>query len=307
MDPEPDGPVSPGEPGYSTGWVARRLGVAPATLRTWQRRYALGPSGRTPGGHRRYLAGDLERLGRMRRLMLSGMLAADAARVSADPASAPPGGTPADRSSPAGRRPARAGRLLAAALALDQPAVESLLARAVTGDGVVAAWTGSILPVLVELGERFEHHGTCVDVEHLFTVCVRAALEAVTVGRDPGDGSPPVLLACPDTEQHDLPLFALAAALAELGCPSRILGASVPAEALAAAARRLAPCGVFVWAHDAATARAGDLARLPPRRPPVPIVLGGPGWQGQTLPPTAHRVGSLAEALAALVPTPFVS
>ena len=35
--------------------VARRLGVAPATLRTWDRRYGLGPSVHAPGAHRRVL------------------------------------------------------------------------------------------------------------------------------------------------------------------------------------------------------------------------------------------------------------
>ena len=34
--------------------VARRLGVAPATLRTWDRRYGLGPSSHEAGEHRRY-------------------------------------------------------------------------------------------------------------------------------------------------------------------------------------------------------------------------------------------------------------
>ena len=31
----------------SVAAVARRLGVAPATLRTWDRRYGIGPSGHT--------------------------------------------------------------------------------------------------------------------------------------------------------------------------------------------------------------------------------------------------------------------
>lgn len=42
------------EPVLSVAAVARRLGVAPATLRTWDRRYGLGPTGHTVGRHRKY-------------------------------------------------------------------------------------------------------------------------------------------------------------------------------------------------------------------------------------------------------------
>jgi DNA-binding transcriptional MerR regulator len=41
-------------PRLSVAAVARRLGVAPATLRTWDRRYGLGPSEHEAGAHRRY-------------------------------------------------------------------------------------------------------------------------------------------------------------------------------------------------------------------------------------------------------------
>jgi DNA-binding transcriptional MerR regulator/methanogenic corrinoid protein MtbC1 len=61
--------------------VARRLGVAPSTLRTWDRRYDLGPSAHTAGSHRRYSPDDLARLVVMRRLTLEGVPPADAARI----------------------------------------------------------------------------------------------------------------------------------------------------------------------------------------------------------------------------------
>jgi MerR family transcriptional regulator, light-induced transcriptional regulator len=74
--------------------VARRLGVAPSTLRTWDRRYDLGPSAHTAGSHRRYSPEDLARLVVMRRLTLDGVPPADAARIALarapDPASADP-------------------------------------------------------------------------------------------------------------------------------------------------------------------------------------------------------------------------
>ena len=61
--------------------VARRLGVAPSTLRTWDRRYDLGPSAHTAGSHRRYGPDDLARLVIMRRLTLEGVPPSDAARI----------------------------------------------------------------------------------------------------------------------------------------------------------------------------------------------------------------------------------
>ena len=61
--------------------VARRLGVAPATLRTWARRYDLGPSAHTAGAHRQYSLEDLDRLMVMRRMTLEGYSPAEAARV----------------------------------------------------------------------------------------------------------------------------------------------------------------------------------------------------------------------------------
>jgi len=60
--------------------VARRLGVAPATLRTWDRRYGITPTDRTSGGHRRYTPEDVALLDRMRRLVIQGLPPAEAAR-----------------------------------------------------------------------------------------------------------------------------------------------------------------------------------------------------------------------------------
>lgn len=68
-------------PGLAVAVVARRLGVAPATLRTWDRRYGLGPSGRAAGSHRRYTPEDVGRLLVMRRLTLEGVAPADAAKA----------------------------------------------------------------------------------------------------------------------------------------------------------------------------------------------------------------------------------
>ncbi|QAY64486.1 MerR family transcriptional regulator [Xylanimonas allomyrinae] len=82
--PASTGRPSTPSPGLAVAAVARRLGVAPATLRTWDRRYGLGPSGRTAGSHRRYTPEDVARLMVMRRLTLEGVAPVDAARAALD-------------------------------------------------------------------------------------------------------------------------------------------------------------------------------------------------------------------------------
>ena len=79
MTAESDNPLD--EVTFTVSSVARRLGVAPATLRTWDRRYGLGPSGHTAGLHRRYTENDLRRLEIMRRLVNQGTPASEAARA----------------------------------------------------------------------------------------------------------------------------------------------------------------------------------------------------------------------------------
>ena len=100
--------------GFSVGTVARRLGVAPSTLRTWNRRYGIGARELSPGKHRRYTAEDITRLEHMQKLILRGAAPADAARAAMTaPVALVPAPVGADGGAGAGgaaggrRRPAR--------------------------------------------------------------------------------------------------------------------------------------------------------------------------------------------------------
>jgi len=317
------------QPGYGIGALARRLGVAPATLRDWERRYGIGPGGRSAGGHRRYRPADIARIEHMRRLVLDGMPPGEAARAAlasesaAGPAQGelaqgePVQGEPA-QGEPAQGEPARGepdlpawgagGRslplpgqlpqargLARAALALDGPAIAGLLDRALESSGVVPTWERLAVPVLTAVGERTATSGTCIDVEHLLSTQLLAAL-AARVGRlaEPLNART-VLLACADDEQHSLPLYALAAALAERGVRTTMLGARTPPPALADAISRIGPAAAFVWSQTAATGDPAKLEGLARQRPPLRLFTAGPGWRGT--PPGGRAVGSLAEAV----------
>ena len=98
----------PPEPVLTVAAVARRLGVAPATLRTWDRRYGVGPTNHATGRHRRYDGRDVARLELMQHALLRGASPAEAARYALSELR--PGAEPAAESGPRALLPG-AGRL----------------------------------------------------------------------------------------------------------------------------------------------------------------------------------------------------
>jgi MerR family transcriptional regulator, light-induced transcriptional regulator len=108
---------------------------------------------------------------------------------------------------------------------------------------------------------------------------------------------PRVLLAAADEEQHTLPLEALAAALAEAGVPTRLLGARVPAAALADAIARTGPDVLILWSQTPSTGNPAQLRHLMTvPRPPLMIAAAGPGWP-MDLPEGVSRLTTLPEAV----------
>jgi DNA-binding transcriptional MerR regulator len=308
--PARDGPLLP------VATVARRLGVAPATLRTWDRRYGLGPTGHAAGAHRRYAPADLARLETMRRLTLEGVPPADAARaalaaVAEEAATGPVAPLPDRRGhlQPPVRR-GSGGRVLAlpgseevarglarAAMALDSRTVTATVRGQLAAQGVLATWENVLRPVLAAVGERWAATGEGVEVEHLLSDCAVVALREVAEGAHEPLGGRPVLLASAPDELHSLPLHVLSAGLAERGIATRTLGPALPADALQAAVRRTGPALLFLWSQAATTADPALLAGLPVMRPPTAVVVGGPGWEQAVLPEHVNLARDLAHAL----------
>ena len=287
--------ASPPGPVFTVSGAARQLGVPAATLRTWERRHGIGPSGRSAGGHRRYTSDDLTRLRAMRTLVETGVPPAQAAGLATLAAGGPPGHAPADAMiSP--------GTLIRAAVSLDAPLLCSMLGDAFARHGVMTAWQQLAVPALRELGARdpaLAGHGA---VEHMLSGSLLTTLFAVITLAPPARTIRPVVLACAEEEQHVLPVYALHAELAGRGVDVRQLGGRVPGQALAHAVSTVHPAAVFVWSQVPATAQPRLLDSLPagPR-----LVIGGPGWQDRPPVPAAHVTGSLEEAAAELARSAF--
>ncbi|NUS25394.1 MAG: MerR family transcriptional regulator [Streptomyces sp.] len=324
---EPATPI-PAEAGVTTGSLARRLGVSPTTLRSWDRRYGLGPATRAEGRHRRWTPDDVAMVLEMCRLTAAGIPPGEAARAAKnvahrDPAHQKPAEVPlatddasgspyASRSGsglPLGSVRPECRGLARAAVRLDAAAVQEQLTTSVRTHGLVVAWEEILAPALQAVGRKWQSAGErYVEVEHLLSWHISATIRHVYVSAATraSSSSAPVILACVPGEQHTLPLEALNAALAERQVATLMLGGAVPAEALLAAVHRVGPSAVVLWSQSSATA-ALELAQhiasthwgVRGARTRSRVLLTGPGW-GRTPRPGQLRPHGLHEALVML-------
>ncbi len=268
--------------GFSVRTVAERIGIPTATLRSWNQRYGIGPSQHRRGRHRLYSEADIARLERMVVLVRGGSSPARAAESVRGPL--PVAGDHAS--------------LLEAAFASDPTTLQSLLLAHIRAFGVVDTWDRLCRPAFAEIVQRQGAGIGCIDVEHLLSWCITAALHRAVP--PPADApATPVLLACTSGEAHSLPLEVLRAALAERDVPATMLGPNVPTPALGDALDRSVPESVAVlWSQQESTALLSAVRTCADRG--ARVLLAGPGWYDIPAPDTAEIVDDLQSALAEL-------
>ena len=276
--------------------VARRLGVAPATLRTWDRRYGIGPSKHDSGKNRLYSLADVAKLDYMRNLVLQGVTPAKAAQLAAandlPPAKLQPAAL-GDSSEARNRLPNNVVALdspknlirglTRAATMLDQESCRKIIGQLIDSKGVVWVWDNVLVETLQALGQKWEQTGQGIEVEHLIVEVIESEFRIIATSINEPVNTKPILLACTAHELHTLPIYAIAAALAQHNISCRILGPRLPAESLAAAVSKIGPSAVLVWSQTKGTAEPELWKQISQQRPLPKYVAAGPGWIGTEL------------------------
>lgn len=268
---------------WNVGSVAERMGIAASTLRTWERRYGVGPTHRTAGGHRRYTETDIERVSLIQALIARGAPPMEAARVAQAVAEDGLGQAIADATTDDHVTDLDHAQIvdgiIRAAREYEPARIASLVSGALRREGVIAAWTGVVAPALIRIGEEWSAGLLGIEVEHLVSEVVVSELRAHTraAGRLDSSG-PTIVLASAESDLHSMPLIALEAGLADAGLACHVLGAQFPAAALASMTANLRPTIVFVWA-SLPRAEDDEMWRVVTGMvPPTVAILGGPGW-----------------------------
>ncbi|MGH3474720.1 MAG: MerR family transcriptional regulator [Aeromicrobium sp.] len=234
---------------WGVGAVSSRLNVTASTLRTWERRYGVGPSFRTQGGHRRYTEQDINRVEMMRRLLSRGVSAQDAARVArsldledldhalSDGYHESNGATPAED-------------LLAAVASGDREELSRLFAGVLRQTPVIAAWQDVLSPALRLLTTESGSDGVAADAASVASeILVRELRGLVAFERLPDTGHTNVLFARSLPAVEAIPLLVLEAALVQAGLATHTVGPELDGRAVAALVMRLRPDLLLTWGH----------------------------------------------------------
>jgi methanogenic corrinoid protein MtbC1 len=269
------------------GELARRAGVATATLRAWERRYGVVEPTRGESGYRLYSAADERRLRAMIALIDQGVAPAEAAARVLAAAGADATLEVQAASAPV---PGLRAELFAALLGFDGAAAEQVMDRALGALSPGAFVREIALPILRRIGDGWSQGEVTVAQEHFASNVLRGRMLGLARGWGGGEG-PLALLACPPGEHHDLGLIGFGVALRGLGWRVTLLGADTPVDTIIACAEEIEPDVVVLCALEEsvfvdAAAELSELAES------AQLMIAGDGASGEI-------AGSLGAAVLA--------
>ncbi len=261
-----------GERTYNIRAVERLTGIPAATLRSWERRYGFPVPQRTASARRLYSEQDVAALQWLRAQTAQGLSVAQAIRW-------------LQQGGEAGIGPAVAledvsavvSTFLESVARFDEAAADQALTEAFARLSPPRAMLEVIRPILVELGNRWEHGALSVGVEHFASYLIRRRLLALLAAQPPLGALPAVVLACVPGEQHEFGLLMLALFLRWAGMRVIYLGADVPSADLVRCVRETRPVAVCLSVVYAPLAPqlAVSVAELRAAGLTVPVFAGG--------------------------------
>lgn len=281
--------------------VAEKTGLTTHVIRAWERRYGAVEPGRSDGNQRLYSEQDVHRLWLLRRAVDQGHSLQEVADRDLDELThlvEDDGGYDASTADDPVARPEAVARFyrrcLRAVRALDPMQLDAELARAsvVLDRGTLVEQLVS--PLLEQVGELWSQGALGIAQEHAATEIIRTFLANLTKQHDVPYGAPAIVVATPAGQRHELGAMFCAALAAARRWRVYYLGAGVPADELAEAARQTAARAValsIVYPPDEAETEQA-IAELRDILPSSAEILAG-GRSAGAYAPVLDRVGGV--------------
>jgi MerR family transcriptional regulator, light-induced transcriptional regulator len=211
--------------------VASLTGVNSITLRAWEKRYGLIKPVRTAKGHRLYTQENIDMINEVVDLLDKGIPISQVSHALAQ------------RHAPAENIVSDAwhvflNRMISAIRAFDEQTLDSIYSEVLALYPIDIVTHKLIIPLLEELGRRWETAEGSVAEEHFFGVFLRNKLGARFHHGIPNATGPRLLAACLPGENHDNGLLLFALSAQSRGLRVTLLGSNMPLAELPMAATR---------------------------------------------------------------------
>lgn len=247
--------------------VSELTGVNSVTLRAWERRYGLIKPLRTPKGHRLYTRDDIQLIQGILDRLSTGTSIGQIAREILDNAVA-------DDDTDVWSKYNR--RMIEAIINFDDQGLDAVYNDAMSLYPVDIVTVRLILPLLEELGTRWEQNRGSVAEEHFFSVYLRNKLGARFHHQNQKNTGPELIVACLPGEHHEFGLLLFALMALGKGYRIILLGADLPIAELQHVAARSGSQGIVLSgsASIACEALYQDIADLT-GEVTIPVFIGG--------------------------------
>lgn len=262
--------LTPGTELYPIRAVSALTGVNSITLRAWERRYGLIKPVRTPKGHRLYTREDIDLIHKVTALLdkgvaISQVRAALGLRQEADTVKPVTDQWTDYRAT-----------MISAISRFDENRLEETYNQAQSLYPTDIVTRRLLLPLLEELGRRWETAEGSVAEEHFFGVYLRNKLGARFHHRYRGNQGPKLMLACLPGEEHEIGMLLFALAAHDHGYRMILLGVNMPLAELPVAVKRAQADAVVLSASlDPQPGVLGEQLPQLVETAKVPVFIGG--------------------------------
>jgi DNA-binding transcriptional MerR regulator len=286
MAEEPRLGVYDDTPVFTIKTVVQETGIAPATLRAWERRYGVLSPGRSEGGYRLYSERDIATLRWLRNQVESGVSISRAValleirhRAGEEPElEIGRSVLPVAPAENVRGTETIVAELVDALTLFQEPHAEAVLGEAFALYPVDVVAEEIITPTLIEIGERWHRGEASIVQEHFATAFLRRRLTALFHAYPQPLAGPMAITGSGPSEWHDVGILLVSLNLRRHGWRVIYLGQNVPADHLLREVRKLRPDMVCLSAATSESAKAlGEVyalvAELPEPKPR--LVFGG--------------------------------
>jgi len=257
---------------YPIRTVSDLTNVNAITLRAWERRHGLLEPVRKASGHRLYTQAHIDLITRVVGLLDRGMRIG---QIKAHLEAEKPEFKTSDQIVNATWK-RYVDRMTAAVIQFNEEALEAVYGEALALYPIDTVTQKLLMPLLTELGRRWEKDQGSVAEEHFFGFYLRNKLGARFHHRVRAGKGPKLLLSCLPGDRHEtgLLLFALTANAA--GYQTILLGADMPLDDLPDVIRKTGSKAIILSGYLQPGTELLDQA-LPglAKQSPVPVFLGG--------------------------------